>query len=88
MIEEVIDLSGLSIDSDGAFLICADTFTLAPIASADLIVEGAVNLENSDNITIVLVTNFTGIWIKIWTPTTTAPWMPRRGSASLTPLAP
>ena len=60
VIEEVIDLSGLSIDSDGAFLICADTFTLAPIASADLIVEGAVNLENSDNITIVLVTNFTG----------------------------
>ena len=41
-------------------LICADTFTLAPIALTDLIPEGGVNLENSDNITLALVTNFSG----------------------------
>ena len=60
VVEEVIDLSGLVVGSDGALLICAETFTLAPIALADLIPEGGVNLENSDNITLALVTNFTG----------------------------
>ena len=59
VVEEVINLSGLVVGSDGALLICGET-TLAPIALADLIRDGGVNLENSDNITIALVTNFTG----------------------------
>ena len=61
-------------------LICADTFTLGPIALADLVPEGGVNLENSDNITLALVTNF-GSLSKIWIPTTTAPWTPPHGLA-------
>ncbi|OUW04256.1 MAG: hypothetical protein CBD11_00775 [Phycisphaera sp. TMED151] len=60
VVEEVINLSGLVVGSDGALLICEDTFTLGPIALADLIPEGGVNLENSDNITLALVTNFSG----------------------------
>ena len=41
MVEEVIDLSGLVVGSDGGLLICADTFTLGPIALADLFPKAA-----------------------------------------------
>jgi len=58
VIEEVVPLSGLSIPSDGYFLAVEETFSLVDIFSADLILpEGGLNMENSDNVTHLLVRN-------------------------------
>ncbi len=58
VIEEVVPLSGLSIPADGFFLAVEDTFTLGDIFSADLILaSGDLNMENSDNVTHLLVRN-------------------------------
>ena len=54
-IEEALDLSGNAIGDDGIFLIGMASLSLA---TPDLVV--SVNLENSDNVTYLLVENFTG----------------------------
>jgi hypothetical protein len=59
-IESVTLLDGLSIPDDGLFLAVEDTFTIGSIFDADLILSGGLNFENGDNVTHVLVANFTG----------------------------
>ena len=60
-IEAIVDLSGLSVPADGFFLAVEDTFTLVPLGDADLVlVPNGINFENSDNVTHMLVTGFTG----------------------------
>ena len=54
-VEAAIDLTGQSLDSDGFFLAAEDTFSLG---TADLTT--SLNFENSDNVTHLLVRNFTG----------------------------
>ncbi|MFC6488846.1 choice-of-anchor I family protein [Nitratireductor sp. GCM10026969] len=55
VIEEAIDLSSFSLDADGFFVGAESTFSLgAANATLDL------NFENSDNVTHLLVQNFTG----------------------------
>jgi len=56
VIESVTDLTGGVIDGSHYFVIAKSTFTLG---IADLI-DDALNLENSDNLTIYLVRGFTG----------------------------
>jgi hypothetical protein len=60
-IESVTSLSGQQIPADGHFLCARATFTLAP-GQVNFVAAGANNLvfENDDNVTFVLVTNFTG----------------------------
>jgi hypothetical protein len=61
VIEEVVNLNGTNVALDGRFLAVEDTFTLAPILSADLVLpSGKLNFEGSDNVTHVLVANFYG----------------------------
>ena len=56
--ECVIDLSGSSIGNTGYFVICETTFSLG---QGDLVLESnGLNLENSDNVTYLLVRDFTG----------------------------
>lgn len=54
--ECVIDLTGYTIGSSGYFVICESTFSLG---QADLILDNELNLENSDNVTYLLVQGFT-----------------------------
>lgn len=61
VIESVTPLIGQSIPSDGHFLVAEPTFSLAPLTAVNLVVANdALNFENSDNVTFVLVANFTG----------------------------
>ena len=55
VVEGVIDLSGYSLDADGYFVAAEATFTLG---LADLVT--TLNFENSDNVTHLLVSGFTG----------------------------
>lgn len=59
-IEAVVSLHGSVVPADGHFLCVEPTFTLAPPAQRDLVVNDLLNFENSDNVTFVLVTNFYG----------------------------
>ena len=52
-----MDLSGYAIQADGVFCLAEATFTLS-CGVADAI--GTLNFENSDNLTFLLVTGFTG----------------------------
>ena len=54
-IEEVTDLSGMAINANGFFVVAEDTFTLG---AADLVT--SLDFENSDNVTHMLVSGFTG----------------------------
>lgn len=56
VIEAAIDLNGLTIPADGFFLAAESTFSLG--GSIDLTT--SLNFENSDNVTHLLVSNFTG----------------------------
>ncbi|MBI1853611.1 MAG: immunoglobulin domain-containing protein [Planctomycetes bacterium] len=63
-IEAIVSLNGLSIPADGYFLAVEDTFTLQPIGNADLVLSSAgnaLNFENTDNVTHLLVRGFTGV---------------------------
>ena len=61
VVESVTSLQGLSIPSDGYFLAAEPTMLLAPPSQLDLITAAsALNFENGDHVTFVLVTNFTG----------------------------
>ena len=62
VIESVTSLNGHSIPADGYFLTVEPTFTLAPPSQRDFVVPGTngLNFENSDNVTHLLVTNFSG----------------------------
>ncbi len=55
VVEAVVDLTGSSIQPSGFFVAAESTFT---IGSADLTVN--LNFENSDNVTHLLVSDFTG----------------------------
>ncbi len=55
-IEALVNLNGYQLAADGFFLIAESSFSLTP--SVDLI--AALNFENNDNVTHVLVSNFTG----------------------------
>ena len=54
-VEFVLDLSGNVFDGNGLFTVAEGTFSLA---TADLV--ATLNFENSDNVTHLLATNFTG----------------------------
>ena len=57
VVECVIDLTGQTIQSDGYFVMAEGTFTLGV---PDLLVDGTdLNLENSDNVTYLLVRDLT-----------------------------
>jgi hypothetical protein len=58
VIEAVVDLAGYSIPADGIFLAVESTFTLACADVPDY--TGTLDFENSDNVTHMLVSNFTG----------------------------
>ncbi|MCA9973143.1 MAG: DUF11 domain-containing protein [Anaerolineales bacterium] len=55
VIEAVVDLTGQSLDANGFFVAAESTFSLG---TADLTT--SINFENSDNLTHLLVTGFTG----------------------------
>ncbi|MEQ8764459.1 MAG: hypothetical protein RL885_11065 [Planctomycetota bacterium] len=55
-IEAVIDLTGLTLDGNGFFVAAESTFTLG---TADFTT--SLNFENSDNVTHMLVSGFTGL---------------------------
>jgi len=57
VVENATDLTGFSIDSGGYFLAAEPTFTF-PV-TPDLVAD--LNFENSDNVTHMLVTSFTGL---------------------------
>ena len=60
VVEAVVDLNGLSIPADGYFLAVEPTFTLG--GTPDLTTaSGGINFENSDNVTHLLVRDFTGV---------------------------
>lgn len=59
-IEAVVSLDGQQIPADGYFLVAEGTFGVAfPGATVDLTAN--LNFENSDNVTHMLVANFTGV---------------------------
>jgi hypothetical protein len=63
VIEAIVNLDAESVPLDGHYLAVEDTFTLAPLLAADLVLGGednGLNFEGSDNVTHVLVTNFFG----------------------------
>lgn len=62
VIEAVVSLAGKTIPADGHFAMSESTFTQG-IAAIDYVLPGAnpLNFENSDNVTFMLVRNFTGI---------------------------
>lgn len=55
-VEYVLDLSGNSLDSNGLFLVAKSTFSLP--ATPNLV--AALNFENFDNVTHLIVSDFTG----------------------------
>jgi hypothetical protein len=55
VVEEVVDLSGRTIDSSSYFVIAENTFTLG---TADLVAD--LSFEEDDNVTFLLVQGFTG----------------------------
>ena len=55
-IEAVVNLNGYQVAADGFFLIAESSFSLSP--NVDLIT--TLNFENNDNVTHMLVSNFTG----------------------------
>ncbi len=61
VIEAVVSLAGKSIPADGHFSMSESTFTQG-IAAIDYVIPGTnpLNFENSDNVTFMLVRNFTG----------------------------
>lgn len=61
-VESSVSLQGGSIPADGHFLVVEPTHTLAPVAQRDLVTPTAngLNLENDDNLTVLLVTNYNG----------------------------
>ena len=61
VIEAVVSLAGKTIPTDGHFAMSESTFTQG-IAAIDYVLPGAnpLNFENSDNVTYMLVRNFTG----------------------------
>jgi len=61
VIEAVVSLAGKTIPADGHFAMSESTFTQG-IAAIDYVLPGAnpLNFENSDNVTFMLVRNFTG----------------------------
>ena len=56
-VEEVTDLTGLSIPADG-FFVCVNT-NVTTVTSPDLV--ESLSFENSDNVTHLLVSGFTGV---------------------------
>jgi len=60
VIEAVVDLSALSIPADGYLLVTEPTFTLAGGPGDFVTAASGLNFENSDNVTHMLVTGFTG----------------------------
>lgn len=61
VIESITPLNGKIIPADGYFMCVEPTFTLAPPAQRDFVTAAnALNFENLDNVTHLLVTNFTG----------------------------
>ena len=58
VIEYVLDLGLQTIPGDGFFLVAEATFTLGGV-TPDLL--ASLNFENSDNVTHMLVTGFTGV---------------------------
>jgi hypothetical protein len=60
VVEAVVNLNGQSINANGFFLVVESTFTIGNV-TPDLILSGnGLNFENNDNVTHVLVRNFTG----------------------------
>ena len=66
-VEGWVDLTGTTIPADGHFLVAEPTLALVPLSAANLIVAQAgsgnsygLNFENSDNVTVMLVYDFTG----------------------------
>jgi hypothetical protein len=62
VIEAVVSLAGKTIPADGHFAMSESTFTQG-IAAIDYVLPGAnpLNFENSDNVTFMLVRNFSGV---------------------------
>ncbi len=60
VIEEAVDLTGFSIAADGHFLVAEDKDTFGVLADLVLLAVGALSFENSDNVTHLIVFNFTG----------------------------
>lgn len=58
VIEAVVDLAGLAIPADGHFLAVEASFSLDCADEPDLVT--TLNFENSDNVTHMLVSDFTG----------------------------
>lgn len=59
VVEAVVDLTGKTITkANGTFLVAEGTFTLRPIGEVDFVAN--INFENSDNVTHMLVKDFTG----------------------------
>jgi len=59
VLEVVIPLTGLQIPADGHFLAVETSNTIAPFAQVDLsLVPNALNFENGDNVTHLLVTGY------------------------------
>ena len=56
-VEAVVNLTGV-IDDTGYFLVAEDSFTIVDVAEADQV--ASINFENSDNVTHLLVANYTG----------------------------
>ena len=61
VIEAIVSLAGQTIPADGHFAMSESTFTQG-IAAIDYVLPGTnpLNFENSDNVTFMLVRNFTG----------------------------
>lgn len=55
-IEALVNLAGYSIDSDGLFVVAESSFSLSP----DVDLTTSLNFENNDNVTHMLVKNFSG----------------------------
>ena len=58
VVETAVSLDGFSLGPDGKFLVTEDTFTLTAVEEVDL--TATLNFENSDNVTHLLVRDFTG----------------------------
>ena len=56
-VEAIVNLTGV-IDDTGYYLVAEDSFTIVDVAEADQIAN--VSFENSDNVTHLLVANYTG----------------------------
>jgi hypothetical protein len=59
VVETVVSLGQSSIPADGFYIVGKETFTLDG-ATLDKVIPTGFNLENSDNLTVLLVWNFTG----------------------------